>query len=491
MVEENLKQILEEDEGYKIEFKENLSNIDKEIVAFANASGDRIFVGVDDNSNVLGIETTNELRSKIHDIANNCDPKIKIFIEKFENIFIINVREGTNKPYKCSSGFYKCIYLNSQKLVRDEILELFKSEGKVRFDETIEPKFQYPEDFDEDKFHRFLELAELSKPKKQDNIGNILINLCVAEKQEGRMYFNNAGILFFAKNPQRFIPWSVYTVVLFKDYLGADIIDRKEIDGSLFDIVESVMKFVKLYSKVAYKFTGEAYRENIYKYQFEAIREAVINSVMHKYYFEHGHNNILRFLPDRIRIENFWLKPTHFVLGKTVFRRNHLIADLFARIHFGEKLGTGFERIENICKAENAPFPEMECEENYFYSTFKQGEEYLKMAGRQEASREKKVEIGVEDLFVAANASVEGVNEGVNEGVKKRLINELVYLVRNNFVNHSAIENLWDISTATAERDISLLKKLGFIKFTGAPKTGKYVLTEKWKKIIAEVTAKK
>ena len=90
----------------------------------------------------------------------------------------------------------------------------------------------------------------------------------------------------------------------------------------------------------------------------------------------------------------------------------------------------------------------------------------------------------------AINAAVEGVNEGVNEGVKKRLINELVYLVRNNFVNRSAIENLCDISTATAERDISMLKKLEFIKFTGAPKTGKYVLTEKGKKIIGEVTAK-
>lgn len=59
--------------------------------------------------------------------------------------------------------------------------------------------------------------------------------------------------------------------------------------------------------------------------QFDAIREAVINSVMHKYYFEHGHNNILRFMPDRIRIENYWQRPSPFVLGRTVFRRNHII----------------------------------------------------------------------------------------------------------------------------------------------------------------------
>jgi len=189
---------------------------------------------------------------------------------------------------------------------------------------------------------------------------------------------------FFAKDPQKFIPWSVFTVALFKDEYGTDIIDRKEITGGLFEIVEEVMKFVKLYSKVAYRFTGMPQRENIYEYPFEALREAVINSVMHKYYFEHGHNNILRFLPNCIKIENYWEKPAHFVLGKTVFRRNHIIADLFARIHFGEKMGTGFERIKKICEKENAPFPEIEFNDNYFYVTFKQSREYLKLTSGEE-----------------------------------------------------------------------------------------------------------
>jgi len=84
---------------------------------------------------------------------------------------------------------------------------------------------------------------------------------------------NNAGVLFFAKEPQRFIPWSVYTVALFKDEAGVDIIDRKEIEGSLFEIVEEVMKFVRLYAKVAYRFTGRPRRENVYEYPFDAIRK--------------------------------------------------------------------------------------------------------------------------------------------------------------------------------------------------------------------------
>ena len=380
MNKKTLSFILKEGEGYKIEFKESLKDIDRELVGFANSSGGRIFLGINDTGNVKGITVTNSLKSQIQDIANNCEPEIHISIEHFENILIVTVSEGDDKPYKCSSGFYKRIGPNTQKLSRDEIMEFFKSEGKVRFDELIEQKFRYPEDFDLDRFHRFLSLSGISKI---DDTETMLLHLGVTEKQEKRLLFNNAGILFFAKEPQRFISWSVFTVALFKDEAGTDVIDRKEIKGSLFEIVEEVMKFVKLYSKVAYKFTGAPQRENIYEYPFEAIREAVINSVMHKYYFEHGHNNILKFLPTCIKIENYWVKPNHFVLGKTVFRRNHIIADLFARIHFGEKMGTGFERIREMCKKENAPFPEIELTENYFYVTFKQSHAYLQMAQKQ------------------------------------------------------------------------------------------------------------
>jgi len=380
MTKNELELILAEGEGYKIEFKESISSIDKEMVAFANSSGGRIFLGITDNKEIKGITTTNKLKSQIQDIANNCKPKIHILFEEVGNVFVVEVREGEDKPYECSAGYFKRIGPNSQKMTRNEIIEIFKSEGKVRFDELIEPKFNYPKDFDRNKFLSFLELAELSKTTKKEIV---LSSFGVVEKQEGKLYFNNAGILFFAKEPQKYVPWSVFTVVLFKDKNGADVIDRKEITGGLFEIVNKVMDFVRLYAKVAYRFTGKPQRENIYEYPFEAIREAVINSVMHKDYFEHGHNNILKFFPDRIQIENIWIKPKNFILGKTIFRRNQIIADLFARIHFGEKIGSGMERIREYCKKENSPFPNIHFTETHFYIAFKPSKEYLKYAGRE------------------------------------------------------------------------------------------------------------
>jgi ATP-dependent DNA helicase RecG len=405
MIDKNeLQLILKEGEGYRVEFKEIPSNLDKEMVAFANASGGRIFIGVTDSGEIKGIDVTNRLKSQIQDIANNCRPQIQIIFQTIDNVLVIEVREGENKPYECSSGFYKRVGPNCQKITRNEILEYFKTEGKIRFDELIVPKFKYPKDFDRSKLNRFLDLASLSKSAKAEIM---LLSLGVCEKQEGTLYFNNSGVLFYGREPQKFIPWSVFTVVLFKDTSGVDVIDRKEVTGSLFDIVEQVIDFVKLYSKVAYKFTGNPQREELYEYPFEAIREAVINSVMHKDYFEHGHNNILKFFPDRLQIENIWVKPKNFVSGKTVFRRNPRIAELFSRIHFGEKIGSGMGRMKMYCKNEGAPYPKIEFTDTHYYIVFRPNTRYLELAGKEQkvinksdhGAVEKTVEITVEKIL--------------------------------------------------------------------------------------------
>lgn len=67
---EELQQILEEGEGQRIEFKESLANLDKELVAFANASGGRIFVGITDGRKINGAKISNRLKSQVQDAAS-------------------------------------------------------------------------------------------------------------------------------------------------------------------------------------------------------------------------------------------------------------------------------------------------------------------------------------------------------------------------------------------------------------------------------------
>ena len=130
--------ILEEGEGYKIEFKENVNtDLSRELAAMANSSGGRIFLGINDANEISGVEVDNSLISKVQDFAAQCDPSVDIDIERFENILIIHVKEGLNKPYCCTKGFYIRSGANSQKLSTREITEFIQAEGKVRFDEIV------------------------------------------------------------------------------------------------------------------------------------------------------------------------------------------------------------------------------------------------------------------------------------------------------------------------------------------------------------------
>ena len=98
--------ILQKGEDFKTEFRENLSGMEKDVVAFANAEGGRLLIGIDDKMNIKGFSLSNHAKSEIHSIARNCDPPIAIDISSFEKVVVIDVPESENKPHKCKEGFY-------------------------------------------------------------------------------------------------------------------------------------------------------------------------------------------------------------------------------------------------------------------------------------------------------------------------------------------------------------------------------------------------
>ena len=90
----NLKSILKKGEDHKTEFKEAVyKTINKEIVAFANTSCGKIYIGITDEGETKGINITNGLKSQIENIAKNCDPKNIRFIPRNEKRKSFNCRD--------------------------------------------------------------------------------------------------------------------------------------------------------------------------------------------------------------------------------------------------------------------------------------------------------------------------------------------------------------------------------------------------------------
>jgi len=347
MKKKELELILEEGEGYLIEFKESLSKIDKEIVAFANSSGGRIFLGISDNSLIKGFKLDNKAKSEIQNIAENCDPPLRINIVRFENIAIIKVPEGNKKPYKCSSGFYLRSGANSQKMSTDDIIAFVQNEGRIRFDELYEKRFDFELDFDNSKYLSYIRKSNISGDYE---IKEVLQNLGLLTIEDKKPILNNTGILLFAKNPVRHFVHSVVTGVLYKGNEKINILDRKDFTGDLISNIEDAIIFLKKHLNVRYNIQGLR-REEILEIPETALREAVINSVVHRDYFEKGANVIIEIFDDRVEITNpgglpKGLKESEF--GTKSVTRNPLIASMMLRANYIEKLGTGIKRIQNV-----------------------------------------------------------------------------------------------------------------------------------------------
>lgn len=375
-MEKMLELALLEGEGLKVEFKEKLANLDREIVAFANTAGGVIYLGVDDSGKIIGISIDNQLKSQVSDIAHNCDPSIRITLHEYrkERILAIHVETGNDKPYRCKEGFYIRNGPSTQKLRRDEIITMINQTDKIRFDETLNKHFRFPQDFSQEALNEFLNISGIVTHATPSHI---LVSLSAAQEETDGLKFTNAGILFFAKDPQLFFPESYITAVKYKTSDRFSIIDKKDFKGSPISQIEQTLAFVLRHMNIEPRINmgGNQVlgaRKDIYEYSPIAIREAVINAVTHRDYLYDSSHIYVHMYPDFIEIENpggLYRGLSLEDLGKRSIRRNRLIADLLHRSGFIERVGSGFSRMENALLENSNPPLEVQAS-NFFNIRF-------------------------------------------------------------------------------------------------------------------------
>ncbi len=350
---------LKEGEGQKVEFKENFSSIASIITSFANSTGGRILLGVDDAGNIKELNITNRLKSQITDTARNCDPPVKVLLKEHHGgVLEVVVPEGGDKPYKCKDGFFLRIGPNSQKMSRDEIVQLIQYSGKVRFDEIINEEFKYPEDFSKDAWDRFVALTGYPKTALPEDM---LVNLGVASFQEKRVLFSNAAILFFGKDPQKLHPEAKTTCLKYLGDTRAEIRDKREFRGTILEQLEASLAFFDRYNAKQIMITGEAKHKEWEDYPKTALREILINALIHRDYFYDSSHIYLHMYDHNLEVDNpggLFKGMSAEELGKRAVRRNRMLADLMQRAGYIENAGTGIVRIRESLKDNNNPAPE-------------------------------------------------------------------------------------------------------------------------------------
>ena len=472
----NIPFVLERGEDSRTEFKEKAeAGLDRAMTAFANSSGGRIYIGISDDGKVKGIEVTNRLKSQIKDIAKNCDPKIPISLKemKKEKILIVEVPESKDKPHRCSSGFYIRSGASSQKLNTSEIRDFMENEDILNFDKVSCKKFNFKKDFDKEKLFSFMDRTGI-KYNRRSYI-QILENLEVVEKQGSNIIFNNAGVLFFSKNLNKFFSHAEISCALFKGTdKFHDIIDRKIFNKDIISNIEDSIGFLKKHLRLEYHFPkGQLQRKEVLEIPEDALREALVNAVTHRNYLTQGVSVNLEMYDDRIEIYNFGglhkkLKRSEF--GKKSVTRNKLIASLMLRAKYIERMGTGIKKMRRLIKKAGLKPIKFKFT-NFTTLTF-----YRKspLGGYVIKSPEA---VAMETFIKKLSKTLE---------VKETKINELLKILHHIEINRFS-KKLYSknnrVALRTLERDIKLLKKHELIFFDGHSKTGKYKVAKKYKQL--------
>lgn len=363
MTAENFEKILKQGENETVEFKKSLTKeIKNEICSFLNSSGGKIFVGVDDNNSVCGVKIDNKIRSQLQTSIEAISPRPNTVIEEIEflgkTVLIIDCVTDERKPYMVSGSIFIRVGANSQKLTTpNEVMEFFQQANKIYWDKTSCKKFNYSNDFDNTLLENFISNAKITNALSQEQI---IENL---DLKDDNGYFKSGSVLFFAKNPEKYFPYIGIRCILFKGNNKRYIVDDKLFTGNLLSQYENTVNhiFTKLETRYEIEKQGFLPREEILEIPEIALKEAIINALSHRDYYEQGAIIHVEIYDNRVEITNpGGLVPQikDFEFGTKSFSRNSLIFGLFQRINLVEKVGTGIQRIRSAMKSAELFEPE-------------------------------------------------------------------------------------------------------------------------------------
>jgi len=347
-----IPELLKEGEGYLVEFKESPSQLEKEICAFANASGGTIYIGISDTGKIRPLNLTNKLKSQLQSSARNCDPPPEIKVYQIDNIVAMEVMESSNKPVRAPHGFYLRTGATSQKLTRDEILAFSVKETRILFDKQLYAEADAEECLDIRQVERFRAKAQLEISL---NNFDLLQNLSCLKYQNNRPYLTYAGLLIFGRDPQRAVPQATLTIIHMED--PATILEQKILKGTLLEQVDNAFAFLKSHLRTQPEIK-DLIRKNILEIPEYVVRELLVNAVIHRDYFEKSADVVIKIFNTHIEFSNpgtiSQTIPLSAIYGKS-FRRNPMIADLFFHANYIERAGTGLLRVRQTLQKVGLP----------------------------------------------------------------------------------------------------------------------------------------
>ncbi len=435
-------------ENQNIEFKqEYVPDIRKEVMGFANAEGGTVYVGIRKDGKVLGVEDPDGVMLQIvNSLKDALAPDIMPFVRvnsveiEGKQVVEINVTTGTNRPYYLRekglkpSGVYVRKGSSTQPMTEEGIREMILQNSGRSFELCRSMNQELT-------FHTLQ--AEMQK--RLIELGTSQMRTLKLIGEDG-LYTNLALLLSDQCE-------TTTKVALFQGTDKEVFRDRKEFTGSILKQLEEVYQFINLLNKTKATFSGLD-RTDMRDYPEEAVRESLLNSIVHRDYSFSGSNlvniyeNRMEFVSLGGLVSGLELKSIFLGVSQS---RNPNLAAVFYRMRLIESYGTGIGKIERAYKTYQFQ-PEFETAKGVFRVTLPNRNE------KQEREERAKDHV---DTMVSLNE-------------QKSLI--VQYAKENGSVTRKEVEDLIGAGTTKAFRLLKELCEAGKLEQKGNGKLSTYVI---------------
>ncbi len=447
-------------ESQKTEFKVSWRDeYLKHLCAFANTQGGSLFIGVADDSRIIGIKESKKL---LEDIPNKAINYLGIIvdvhlIEEAGKEYLEIIVPQSSVPIAFKGVYYVKSGSTKQELKGAELQHFILKKMGRTFDELPAESAGFS-DIDEKVVRKFLRKAikanRLSSEAETDDLQNIISNLKLIT-ESGKL--KNAAILLFGKDPLRFFSAVTFRIGRFGDS-DHDLRFQDVIEGNIFEMPDKVIETLRakyLISPIRYE--GLQRIEEL-EYPEDALREAILNAVIHKDYT--GVHIQLSVYDDKIILWNPGKLPAEIMVEDLKRKhpsipRNKFIADIFFKAGYIEAWGRGIQKIISGFVKAGHPVPTFE-----------------ELAGGMQVT-----------LYKSVVKSVPLIDSGSPPKLGDKLgDNQLLILesLKNNpYLSLSQLSSIVGISQTAIENNVSKLKKTGVLKRIGSPKGGHWEVLDK------------
>lgn len=364
-----------------VEFKEQwTASALKELCAFANTKGGILYVGVQNDGSIVGTSADDAQQLLI---ASHCDTKLHITpvieVERHAGraVLAITVRPSAHLV-RLDGRYYKRVGTASIEMAEDEMASRLVRQADRTWDEFAAPA-TLEKDIDEAAIRVFVRDAHgREHPRvplsiqESDPIDVILRNLDLLTASSQPTY---AAVLLFGRQPQQWIRSAMIRMAYFRSI--DDFTAYPDCTGTLFEQLDRALRHIESANPPTFSFSQDSIqRVERPQYPLVAIREALINALVHRDYMRRGSDIEVKMFPDRLVISN----PGGLLRGMTLSelrqtphrseRRNPLIASTCFLVYLVERYGTGTTRIVSECAKAGLPDPEFAADADTFTVTF-------------------------------------------------------------------------------------------------------------------------